>query len=148
MHRCREGATGSFDGLSPSFLITKLLGSCGASCQGGLMQIFPGMLHLCCMRGWWLANGHQRLTNNDARALINVIVMLDPYNIWKPPCWNWPWPFSPIPYSKYFPLLYPSLRCIAVWAMFSHSWISVSIADTILAYLYVSTKIRKQATVL
>lgn len=61
---------------------------------------------------WQSANSYQRLPNSGARALINVIVKLDPHNIWKPPCWNLPQPFSPILYNKYFPLLYFSLHRI------------------------------------
>lgn len=61
---------------------------------------------------WQSANSYQRLPSSGARALINVIVKLDPHNIWKPPCWNLPQPFSPILYNKYFPLLYFSLHCI------------------------------------
>lgn len=34
---------------------------------------------------WQSANGHQRQPNNCTIALINVVVMLDQHNIWKPP---------------------------------------------------------------
>lgn len=122
----------------------------GASWLGATIQRFHDSYTSAVLGSddWQSANGHQRLPNNGARALISVIVMLDPYNIWKPPCWNLPQPLSPIPHSKYFPLLYHSLHCTSALAMFSHHLISVSIADTISAYLYVFRKIRNQAIVL
>lgn len=58
---------------------------------------------------WHSANSYQRLPNNGARALMNVIVMLDLHNIWKPPCQDLPQSLSPVKYSKYFPLLGCSL---------------------------------------
>lgn len=122
----------------------------GASWLGGTVQRFLHSYTSSVLGSddWHSANSHQRLPNNGARALMNVIVMLDPHNIWKPPCWDLPWPLSLIEYNKYFPLLYCSPNCIGALAMFGHRLISVNIADKISGHLYVFRKIRNQAIVL
>lgn len=64
----------------------------GASWLGGTLQRFLHSYTSAVLGSddWHSANSHQHLPNNGARALMNVIVMLDPHNIWKPGTWNPP----------------------------------------------------------
>lgn len=100
LHRCRATAKEkqSFDWLSPSFSYhpcvfggvgSHWLGSClgRPDCLGPCKRFHHSYTSTVLgSDDWQSASGHQRLPNNGARALINVIVMLDAYNIWKPLC--------------------------------------------------------------